>query len=603
MVKTKLIFGFALLSMLFVSCLEQSLIEEKDNPEAKGAISYAQISGKVTLGPTNNATVQAYYINSDGSTGNPTGKSTNTNSEGEFTLNIPQSDSPIEISATGGQFRDEASNTTQSISSKVTVILPSTSSAADYSQSGVAVSSLTTMESALAINLMKASGTQTVANIKQKVGEANSVMKSIFNSDPKIAPGNVFDDALDFTDDSGKNAMMEAAISMIVHKMKIKHQDYAKLLALDLTDGKLDGLVVDQTLTFKDENDNTFAIATQDSSPLDQITQSLNTFINSVSDNPNAGGWTLTDLTQDLSETISLETKDSLSTLVETLDASASQMFEDVTQSGNFTVENGFTGEAFTEVDPTIFTTTEEGITYPTNQPGVKLEIYFGEAETGSLDLSAIPAGETVTFSIQALDKYNNLATTQATDFQIQISSTTNLDYIGGFTFNTVYSLSGGKKSNLKLVGTKEEQLTMYAVSGTQSLASSTQVLKFVAGIPREIVIKEPQLPLLYDTARLITIQLQDEFSNIVTQDINVTAYLNQGGFSLSFNSNPITIRKGIGEVEVTCADTGYYSETTSIGVFDYTISRNYSDYSNEELTQSLDQGSFTEIPLLFSSQ
>lgn len=87
----------------------------------------ATISGVATAGPVASGTVSAYEIKSDGSLGTPVATGT-TDADGNYTLDLPKlPDSPVILQIEGGTYVEEASGSTVSLTTKLSVSIPNTS--------------------------------------------------------------------------------------------------------------------------------------------------------------------------------------------------------------------------------------------------------------------------------------------------------------------------------------------------------------------------------------------------------------------------------------------------------------------------------------------
>lgn len=126
------------------------------------------INGIVSAGPVNGATVKAYALNVDGSRGNVLGTS-QTNSEGQFTINLELQDGPVEFVATGGSYREEASNNLISVgSAQLRLLLPNFSAPRD-----IGITPLTEMAAQLALATITSNRVTSLASI---IYSSNSVI-------------------------------------------------------------------------------------------------------------------------------------------------------------------------------------------------------------------------------------------------------------------------------------------------------------------------------------------------------------------------------------------------------------------------------------------
>ena len=129
------------------------------------------ISGTVTKGPMNNATVTAYGL-SAGQPGAPIASAT-TDAQGNFSMNVGRYAGAVMLQVSGGSYTDEATGTpmTMDPGDVITAVMPSI--AAGSSSSGVQVTPVTAMAQAMANHL---AGGMTDANI----AAANAAMGNYF---------------------------------------------------------------------------------------------------------------------------------------------------------------------------------------------------------------------------------------------------------------------------------------------------------------------------------------------------------------------------------------------------------------------------------------
>lgn len=147
--------------------------------------SSATISGTVSAGPVNSATVTAYALNSDGTQGSQLA-STTSDSSGKYTLNLSQASGPILVIASGGTYTEEASGSTVSMgSAQIRAALPSVT---DGQTVGVTPVTEIATQTALAAATTSANGSASMAGIVRSANK--SVASAMGLTDITIPPAN-----------------------------------------------------------------------------------------------------------------------------------------------------------------------------------------------------------------------------------------------------------------------------------------------------------------------------------------------------------------------------------------------------------------------------
>ena len=141
------------------------------------------ISGVVSAGPINGATVTAYSLNANGSQGSQIATTTS-DSNGNYTLSMSAQSGPVLIVVSGGSYVEEASGSTVSMgSAKIRTTLPSTTNGQQ-----VGVTPLTEIATQNALALMAANSTTSAAAI---INSSNSTVASAMGlSDITLPPAN-----------------------------------------------------------------------------------------------------------------------------------------------------------------------------------------------------------------------------------------------------------------------------------------------------------------------------------------------------------------------------------------------------------------------------
>lgn len=203
------------------------------------AQSTGGVSGVVTKGPLNAATVTAYAISS-GQMGNQLA-STVTDATGQFSLTVGGYTGPMLLQVSGGSFVDEATGLTMGMApgDVMTLVLPS-SSVGQGGMSGLQVTPVTSMAQMLALRM---SGGMNDANIQA----ANAAMGSYFSIADIVhtAPMNplMAGSGTNASIDAQNYGMVLASISQYAQIRGMSTTSSMVLaLMMDAADGLMDGM-------------------------------------------------------------------------------------------------------------------------------------------------------------------------------------------------------------------------------------------------------------------------------------------------------------------------------------------------------------------------
>ena len=209
-------------SLVFTAC--------SDHPSEKTI----QVSGMVSLGPVDGATVKAFNVNQDGSRGSELGQGT-TDANGKYSLDLPAQaqDRPMEIVATGGTYEEEASGAEVEVGSEEMVALVGTSN----NRSEVAVTVLTDIAAERAKSLVQ-SGVQVdeaVNAAKTEIQEASGI------PDIHTPPANPYQASTSDSEAKKKYALVLAGLSELAKNKEVNSLQMARALAQDFKkDAKFD---------------------------------------------------------------------------------------------------------------------------------------------------------------------------------------------------------------------------------------------------------------------------------------------------------------------------------------------------------------------------
>jgi hypothetical protein len=199
------------------------------------------ISGVATKGPINNGIVTAYGINA-GQLGTPLATA-NTDSVGNFSMNIGSYTGPVMLQVSGGSYTDEATGVSMPLAAGdvMTAIMPTV--AAGASSSGIQVTPVTAMAQAMAQHM---AGGMTDANI----AAANSAIGSNFSVSDilHVAPMNplVSGSGTGASQDAQNYGMTLAAMSQYAQDRGMSSSSaIVTAMMNDASDGVLDGKAPD----------------------------------------------------------------------------------------------------------------------------------------------------------------------------------------------------------------------------------------------------------------------------------------------------------------------------------------------------------------------
>lgn len=147
------------------------------------ASSSAGLSGVVSAGPLNGATVTAYVLNANGSQGSQLA-STTTDASGNYALSLGAQTSPVLLVATGGSYTEESSGSTVTMgSAQIRTVLPSTTN-----KQQVAVTPVTEIATQNAISSVSSNSSTSLAAV---INSANSKVATAMGlSDITSPPAN-----------------------------------------------------------------------------------------------------------------------------------------------------------------------------------------------------------------------------------------------------------------------------------------------------------------------------------------------------------------------------------------------------------------------------
>lgn len=350
MIRKNILYKLPIIILLITFNACNSDLFNKPSDENTGSSTLLKISGLAALGPIDDGIVRAYALNTDGSRGSLLGE-TRTDKEGKYNLSCKHSDGPLEVIVFGGAYVDEATNMPKLMGDEeISSILASSDDLAHYSAKGLGISALSSIEAKTAINLLKsAPPSADFSLLKQKIKQAHSFITASYGIDPKTAPANINDaDNLNVEKDDGKMAMILAAMSVMVNRMGISHEELTDMSAMDNLDGKIDGKFNNSPITFLDGNNKAYSMASTDNKPLNQIKLAVNAYKDldhaAQAAKDHYFAWSMKEAPVLADQEVALEPIDFSTT-------EADELISDFkTQHSDLAVEETFSGESYVEV-------------------------------------------------------------------------------------------------------------------------------------------------------------------------------------------------------------------------------------------------------------
>lgn len=200
------------------------------------------ISGSVIKGPTKDATVTAYIVDSGLANGIELG-STTTNASGDFTLNLNQTYAgPVRLVATGGSYVSEADGTTIQNADDMAALLDSASA----SVSGVTITPLSDMTDSLATSTLvmstSARGVSAPMTLELTHAQAIEMIRKIYGLSAGAVPERLRPSTLVSDMDGLKTELINGALVTCAKDVfNVPPGQLIHAVVADIADARLDG--------------------------------------------------------------------------------------------------------------------------------------------------------------------------------------------------------------------------------------------------------------------------------------------------------------------------------------------------------------------------